>query len=494
VLRYNLRYQSFLALCDMLVVLAALVGGSLLRLNIGLGMDAARETFITPPPLYLVAPLLFAAAYAQMGAYTVQPHARYVSVVRRVVTGHLFGTLLFLGALYLIFRDYSRLQAAYVVVLALAGVLGYRGVLAWVRARRTESALWHSLITPRNILIVGTSDGARRVGAEVRANAPAGLHLVGFVSVGESSADPHTAAHTPTAEPDPSLPAAPPLDADLGGIVGGVADLPRLVRAHSVHEVVIAVRWFDQAASDLVSHVMHLLEAEPVNIRLAPDYSELAYFRAHPEDFGGVTVVGLRENVLSPVQRIIKRTFDIVFSAAALVVLMPILLVVAVAIRLDSPGPALFVQPRIGQHGRRFDIYKFRTMYTDAEQIVPHSQAAEKGTVAHDPRITRVGAFLRRASIDELPQFWNVLRGEMSIVGPRPEVLWLAREYQWWQRKRFEVPQGLTGWWQVNGRSDRPMRFHIEDDMFYVRNYSLWLDLIILIRTIAAVFSGRGAY
>lgn len=108
--------------------------------------------------------------------------------------------------------------------------------------------------------------------------------------------------------------------------------------------------------------------------------------------------------------------------------------------------------------------------------------------------MTRVGRFLRRTSLDELPQFINVLRGEMSVVGPRPEMTWLVDEYEWWQRKRFEVPQGITGWWQVSGRSDKPMHLHTEDDLFYVRNYSLWLDVQIIFKTIVAMITGKGAY
>jgi lipopolysaccharide/colanic/teichoic acid biosynthesis glycosyltransferase len=140
-----------------------------------------------------------------------------------------------------------------------------------------------------------------------------------------------------------------------------------------------------------------------------------------------------------------------------------------------------------------FTIYKFRTMVVGAETMTDEEMRAAAKRPG-DPRITRVGAFLRRTSLDELPQFFNVLRGEMSVVGPRPELLSLAAHYQWWQRKRFEAPQGITGWWQVNGRADRPMQEHIEDDLYYVRHYSFWLDLQILFRTVAAVLTGRGAY
>jgi lipopolysaccharide/colanic/teichoic acid biosynthesis glycosyltransferase len=132
-------------------------------------------------------------------------------------------------------------------------------------------------------------------------------------------------------------------------------------------------------------------------------------------------------------------------------------------------------------------MYKFRTM-------VDGTHAPDKPTQHRDPRVTRVGKFLRRTSLDELPQFINVLRGDMSIVGPRPELPEFVEKYDWWQRKRFELPQGMTGWWQINGRADRLMYQHTEDDLFYISHYSFWLDLRIILRTILVVFTGRGAY
>ena len=276
--------------------------------------------------------------------------------------------------------------------------------------------------------------------------------------------------------------------------LGMVDDLPKIVTRHHVDEVIVALKWFDQQASDLVTQIMHLLESYPVNIRIAPDYSELAYFRAIPEDFGGVTLVGLRETILSPAERIFKRIFDIVFSVVALVVMLPVFALIAIGIRLESPGPIIFRQLRIGQHGRRFIIYKFRSMHVNADRIINRNEVSRFVKHQNDPRVTRVGAFLRRTSLDELPQFVNVLKGDMSVVGPRPEVTWLADQYEWWQRKRYEVPQGITGWWQVNGRADKPMRFNIEDDLFYVRNYSIWLDFQIILRTVVIWITGKGAY
>ena len=170
---------------------------------------------------------------------------------------------------------------------------------------------------------------------------------------------------------------------------------------------------------------------------------------------------------------------------------------IALAIRLDSPGPVLFRQQRVGEGGRLFNMWKFRSMIEGADKqervrTVQDRQLLDKEP--NDPRVTRVGRLLRRLSLDELPQLVNVLKGEMSLVGPRPELPWLVQQYEPWQRQRLAVPQGMTGWWQVNGRSDQPMYLHTEEDMFYIQNYSLLLDLQILWRTFASVFKGKGAY
>jgi len=168
-------------------------------------------------------------------------------------------------------------------------------------------------------------------------------------------------------------------------------------------------------------------------------------------------------------------------------------------IKLDSRGPVLFRQKRAGENGRLFEMIKFRTMVENAEELRHMVEKTDQnGELLHkhpnDPRVTTVGKFLRRFSLDELPQIFNVVRGEMSLVGPRPEMPYLVERYKPWQRTRFAVPQGITGWWQVNGRSDKPMHLHTEDDLYYVQHYSLWLDIQILIKTAWIVIRGRGAF
>jgi exopolysaccharide biosynthesis polyprenyl glycosylphosphotransferase len=463
VLRYNLRYGLFLVLSDILLVFVALGLSSFLRINLDLGAEPLTEpAFLTPPPLYGIAVLIWLFAFQQAGVYRAGSDMRFRTALRRVLTGHMLGGLLFFGALYITFRDYSRLQSLYFLVLLLVGVVAHRAILRLLRPY-----LRRFVNNRRTVIIVGTSESAAHLRDVVYDCREAGLTFAGFVKLRESD----------------------PVEPGIEEQILGTADaLPTIIQTEKIDEILVDAQWFDLEASRIVARLTRVLDAYPVNIRLAHDYSELAYFRATSEDFNGVTLIALREAILTPAQRIFKRLFDIVFSASILLLGWPLFIIIGLAIKLDSPGPVLYTQQRIGQHSKPFTIYKFRTMYVDAGG--DHPSPKRPG----DPRVTRVGRFLRRTSLDELPQFINVLRGEMSVVGPRPEMTWLVDEYEWWQRKRFEVPQGITGWWQVSGRSDKPMHLHTEDDLFYVRNYSLWLDVQIIFKTIVAMITGKGAY
>jgi len=213
----------------------------------------------------------------------------------------------------------------------------------------------------------------------------------------------------------------------------------------------------------------------------------------------GIPAIGLKEETFAPVDALLKRMLDVCVSLAVILLTWPVMLVIALAIRLDSPGSALFLQERVGQHNRRFTMYKFRTMYTDAEQRAAEVAVQTDAGIVHkhrgDPRVTRIGAQLRRMSMDELPQLFNVLRGDMSLIGPRPELTWIVDgSYQPWQYQRLLVPQGISGWWQVHGRATRVMHLHTEDDIHYVRHASFRLDLQILVMTLREVLTGRGAY
>ena len=193
-----------------------------------------------------------------------------------------------------------------------------------------------------------------------------------------------------------------------------------------------------------------------------------------------------------------KRVIDLILGSLFLIIGLPVMGAIAVAITLDSGGPILFRHQRLGEKGRLFYMVKFRTMKPDAEAawddvMRGETNGRQLGKRQDDPRLSRAGRWLRRTSMDELPQLYNVVRGEMSLVGPRPELPCMACDYKPWQRERFRVPQGMTGWWQVNGRSTKSVDEKIFDDLYYVQHYSLWLDLQILWKTVGAVVRQIGA-
>jgi exopolysaccharide biosynthesis polyprenyl glycosylphosphotransferase len=256
-----------------------------------------------------------------------------------------------------------------------------------------------------------------------------------------------------------------------------------------VDDVVITREWYEQHCPD-VEHVFGMISSLPAQVHVAPDPAELLT-RLSVEDFSGLPVVSMSVLALPRYQMAIKRALDVVVALALLVALSPLLVAIAVAIRVSSPGPALFTQKRVGRYHRLFTIFKFRSMYAgnhpQAELDQPHKRRG-------DPRITPIGRWLRRTSLDELPQLINVLKGDMSLVGPRPELPEIAARYEPWQYGRLLVPPGITGWWQVNGRGERILHEHSEDDIFYVRNFSLFLDARILLMTVRALITGRGAF
>jgi len=193
-----------------------------------------------------------------------------------------------------------------------------------------------------------------------------------------------------------------------------------------------------------------------------------------------------------------KRVFDVTLSLLALPLLLPLMMFVALLIWLDNPGPVFFMQPRTGKGGRRFKMYKFRTMVTNAEELKQKYAHLNELTwpdfkITDDPRVTRVGRILRKTSLDELPQIFNVLKGNMSLVGPRPTSFDVST-YSLWHTERLEILPGITGLWQVSGRSDLDFDERLRLDIEYIERQSLWLDIVILFRTVTAVFTQRGAY
>jgi exopolysaccharide biosynthesis polyprenyl glycosylphosphotransferase len=275
-------------------------------------------------------------------------------------------------------------------------------------------------------------------------------------------------------------------------VLGTVEDLPGVLTRHRVDRVVIAPT--HHGGEDVVD-IIRLATGCGVKVAVLPRLLEVIGSAVEFDDLGGHVLLGVRDFGLSPSSRALKRSFDVLTSTALLVVLAPVIAAIAVAIKLSSPGSVLFRQTRVGRQGDEFLMLKFRTMVTDADQLkhelLDLNEAGPMFKIPNDPRSTRIGRFLRRRSLDELPQLFNVLRGDMSLVGPRPLIPEEDRLFSGWQRRRHHVAPGITGPWQILGSTRVPVNDMVTIDYLYCANWSLWLDAKILVRTIPYVLSRR---
>lgn len=460
----------FLVFCDLLLTVVAFFTAVQARYWLPFGVRLSWQEVVQPWSIYALIVLIWVVTFALTQVYDARYALRVGSEAQAITWAVALACLVLAGVLYFSFREVPRRLFFYFMVGDLVLLIGLRVMLrvALRLAGQVEQR-------PRRILLVGAGRLARQIAKSIRSSAADGLILIGCVDEEMQSLHP---------------------DDPVGPLLGAIQDTPRLVKSQAVDEVILALPLREHG---VIEWLMVALQAEPVRVRVAPDYLDLAMSRATVENFQGVPLVGLRDPAINGFNRVIKRCFDLVIASVTLLLVWPVMTLVALAIKLDSPGPALFVQERIGENGRAFRMFKFRSMVVNAERLA-HTviTKADDGAIRHkaagDPRITRIGQFIRRTSMDELPQLFNVLRGEMSLVGPRPELPWLVENYEIWQRRRLAVPPGMTGWWQVNGRSDRLMHLHTEDDLYYIQNYSPLLDLQILWRTIGVVLRGKGAF
>jgi exopolysaccharide biosynthesis polyprenyl glycosylphosphotransferase len=328
----------------------------------------------------------------------------------------------------------------------------------------------------QNTLIVGAGELGVLLARKIRNHPEYGLDLVGFVESGA-----HESAASPTA------------------LLGPTEALGELIAEHDVERVIVA---FPGASREETLELLRTLHNEDVEVDLVPSLHEVVFPEATIHAIEGLSLLGLPRFRLPRSSALIKRIVDVLAASLALLVLLPLLAAVALLIRADSPGPVLFRQLRIGRLGAPFAIYKFRTMISDAEHRkaeTAHLNMHAAGDpcmfkIPGDPRVTRVGRVLRRYSIDELPQLFNVIKGEMSLVGPRPLIPAEAQHVKQWAQRRLELRPGITGLWQVLGRSDIPFHEMTLLDYRYVSTWSLSNDLRLLAHTLPAVLRKRGAY
>jgi exopolysaccharide biosynthesis polyprenyl glycosylphosphotransferase len=460
------RFMLFLFLADLALTLVALQLAQLARTHLPLGEDTRGVIFLNPG-VFLAVAVIWPFFLRFFGAYDSRRTLTLMDELKAVVPAVAMATLTFTSYLF-VFKVawFSRGLVAYFCIFDLLLLTNLRWIARLVMRSLTASGHY-----VRRLLIVGAGPVGTDLARLVQQRDWIGFRLVGYLDD-----DP--------AKLGRSFHGAP--------VLGTTADLQRVLREHAVDDVIIAL---PARAHEKMAQLVLSMQALPVRVRVVPDLFGMVTVRAQVEDFFGYPLIGLRDPVITGFDRVVKRTFDLVIASLALVITAPIMLAAALAIWIESGRPIIFKQTRIGENGRPFSLYKFRTMVHDAEALLPRIRRERNGHKwPDDPRVTRVGRILRRTSIDELPNLFNVLKGEMSLVGPRPEQPWIVEQYEPWQRKRLAATPGMTGWWQINGRSDLPMHLNTEYDLYYIQNYSPLLDLIILLKTIGVVLRGKGAY
>lgn len=348
-------------------------------------------------------------------------------------------------------------------VIVLAGLLGFvylyasRNLLRWLKTKALTAGLGKV-----RCAIVGTGDNAREVRDFLKRHPEVGFEIVGWVARSRDESG------------------------DAENLLGTVSELKEIVRAHHIEEVFLAIGNLDTSEQ---IRLVNEAEVTGVNVNVVSDLFDVMSEQRTVEEVGAYPVITLRDGQRPVYQRIMKSFLDFLLGSIGFVVwILCFHWWIALLIKGDSQGPVFFAQDRVGRNGRRFRIWKYRTMLTSAPTY------AVAPTEEMDPRITRFGRWLRKTSLDELPQLLNVLRGDMSIVGPRPEMPFIVDQYEPWQRRRLDVKPGLTGLWQVIGRKNLPLHLNMQYDLYYIKNQSILLDIEILLRTIPAVLKGKGAF
>jgi len=479
-LQLSLIIQIASVLGDVMSIVAAFWLAYVLRYRLELGGEVSPSAWtsfgkFTSPVLAAIALLIVVFPMRRM--YALSPKSSLIEFVPRLVGGV---TIVIAGVILLayFFRfSPSRLVFVYVWAFALAFMIVHR--LLWSRLRRW---LWRRGIGIDRVLIVGDGQSGRRIMQAMLGNPEMGYRLIGYAGEPVHGDSVNVATER-------GIFKCPRL--------GGVSDIRELVRRHRVDEVVVLGTG---NGSDRTRHILEQCREMVVQFRIVPDLLQLSIDRVDFSDIGGVPTIGVRDASIQGWNAFMKRTIDVMFSLAVLSVAAIPMLVIALMIKRDSAGPVFYRQTRVGQYGEAFTIIKFRCMVANADKMWTDMVSQTEGADGrlfkdpNDPRITKVGRSLRRYSLDELPQLINVLRGDMSVIGPRPPLPKEVAEYDEWHLQRLLVKPGLTGLWQINGRSNLSFDEMVRLDLYYAENWSPWLDTRILLRTLPAVLLGRGAY
>ncbi len=457
---------------DALMIMLALALAYLLRYRLQWFADVIYDA---PWTAYLPFAFLFTVMIPLSllfdGAYSDWRGRNWLDHVYRI-SNAVAKTLVLVLALAFVFRPlvYSRLlllEAGVGMLLLLS--LERAGLLLYQSWRRRKG---HGL---RRVLIVGAGEVGRRVMRTIVARPDFGYTIVGYVDDNPEKGE-----------------------GEIGRFrgLGPTNNLAYIIDEESVDEVIITLPWTSHRR--ILSLVQECARRDAA-ARIVPDFFQMTLQQVSVGDLGGVPLISVQEIAFSRVAVMIKRGMDVVGALFFLSLGAPLIGLIALAIKIDSPGPVLFAQTRVGERGRLFKIYKFRSMHVGAEREQEQLQELNEADgplfkIRSDPRRTRVGRFLRRVSLDELPQLINVLKGDMSLVGPRPAIPSEVEQYQSWHRQRLAVRPGLTGLWQVSGRSELSFDEGVLLDIYYVEHWTPWLDFTIILRTIPKMLVGEGAY
>lgn len=473
--RYRRSLSIVLAITDVLLINAAFAIAYWLRYRLQwfASVDAAYmvplQSFI---PVSLSLTVLLLGIYRLSGVYAQPRGASWFDEVYRLITGTATGIIVMVFAIVVFFRPlfYSRLIFLYsgILIVILLGMIR-------LLARFAQSRLRRKGLGVDRLLIVGAGEVGRAVMRNIVAQPALGYHIVGFV------------------DDDPEKGST-----DIGRFraLGSTANIPRMAKELAIDEVIITLPWMYHRK---IVSIIAQCERQHVGVRIVPDVFQMTLGHVDTEDLGGIPVIGVRSVSISQGQMMLKRVADLVVASLGIVLLSPLFLLIGVLIKLNSAGPVIFKQIRVGKGERLFAVYKFRSMRqgADEEKDLYLDQNEASGPLfkmKNDPRITAVGRLLRRTSLDELPQLFNVLMGHMSLVGPRPAPPSEVQRYQAWHKRRLEVAPGMTGLWQVSGRSELTFDEMVLLDLYYIENWSPLLDLMILIRTAPQLVLGHGAY
>jgi exopolysaccharide biosynthesis polyprenyl glycosylphosphotransferase len=451
--RRDSAFRRALGFADMLSILLALGATSIL-------FESGAITWVT-----LAVPPLFVLLCKALGLYDRDEHLIHKTTLDEIPA--LFG-IATLSALLLVFSDglfissgLSRGEAFVTWAVLFVLLVCLRSLARWVTTR---------LLPPERCLLVGDPRRASAFREKLGLTISARAELIGYV--------PATAGPNPGAD----------------GKAAAFADLEPLLVSKSIDRVVLAPP--ADGGGDELLYIIRELKSHGVKVSVLPEASRMAGSSVEADYLNGMTLLGVKRFEISKSSRLIKRGIDVVVSAVSLILLAPLMAVIAVAIKIDSPGPVLFRQVRAGRRGRPFRMLKFRSMIDGADELKDQlrhlNEADGVFKIAKDPRITPVGRLLRRIHVDEVPQLINVLKGDMSMVGPRPLPLDEDRAIRGWYRDRLEVPPGISGYWQVLGASRIPLEEMVKLDYLYIANWSVWGDLKLMLRTVPVVVQRRG--